>query len=270
LAGALAGVFVLVVLLVLGPIVDFTPVASLAGLLIVIAVDLVDLKRIRTTLRTARADALAFVATLLGTFILPLHHAIMLGVGISIVMFLRRARLLVVRELLVGPGRQLREVEIDERPTDEPVCCSIRLLHVEGPLFFGAASELQSAFDTVLSDDRVRALVVRVKRTQGMDATVAAVLGETGQRMAAQGRHLILVGMRPRAMAVLERSGVAAELGDDNLYPTEAQWFAAMEHGLEHAIELTKPHDCEGGCPIAAHVGALARAESEFGTTTKE
>ena len=76
LAAALSGVLMLLVLLALGPLVNETPLAGLAGLLFVIAADLIDPSRIRMTLRGTTSDRIAFLSTLVGTWTLSLDHAI--------------------------------------------------------------------------------------------------------------------------------------------------------------------------------------------------
>ncbi|MCG8555843.1 MAG: SulP family inorganic anion transporter [Proteobacteria bacterium] len=263
LAGALSGLLMLVVLLVLGPLVDLTPVATLSGLLFVVIADLIDVKRITSTVRSSPADMLAFLTTLIGTWTLPLDLAIYLGAGISIVLFLRRARLLIVRRMAIDQGGHLREVEESEslQPSQEHagICRAIRILHLEGALFFGAAGELQAALDEHVRDQQTRVLIVRLKRTHAMDATTAAVFRALARRLEASGRHLILAGMRESTMRVLERTGVAEQVGQDNLFPTASEWFAAMERAMSHALELAGEHACADPCPIAAHVAALGK-----------
>ena len=92
-------------------------------------------------LRGAQTDKVAFITTVLGAWTLPLDRAIYLGVGISIVMFLRRARLLSVREMVIGEKGRFREVDPD---SEEAVylCPAIRILNLTGPLFFAVTGEL--------------------------------------------------------------------------------------------------------------------------------
>ncbi len=250
-AGALSGVFMLVILLFLGPIVDLTPVATLAGVLLVVALGLIDVERIREVVAAGRGDALAFVVTLLGTWTLPLDQAIYLGVGISLVMFLRKARLLTVRELRFDDAGKLAEAS-DEAQTTR--CQAIRILHIEGSLFFGAANELRMALDAHLADPDVKVLILRLKRARDLDATTAAVLASTHERMQNAGRTLLLVGMRPPMMGALERTGLAEQLGDEALFPTRPTWFAAMGAAVEHAARLAGEHG--EGCPVRRWVRA--------------
>src|SRR5262249_26811472 len=72
LSAVFCGLLMIAVLLFFGPVVGKTPVASLAGLLLVLANDLIERNRIRITLRGTTSDRTAFVVTVLGTWTLSL------------------------------------------------------------------------------------------------------------------------------------------------------------------------------------------------------
>ncbi|MCB9687294.1 MAG: SulP family inorganic anion transporter [Alphaproteobacteria bacterium] len=271
MSGMMSGLWVLLVPLGFGPLIDWTPISTLAGTILIVAVDLIDPANIRTLLKAGPGDRFAFAGTVLGTWVLPLDQAIYLGVGISIVLFLRRVRLLVIRELQVDDDLLLREVETDEPPPGVRQCGAIRILHIEGPLFFGAASELEAALNERTDDPRVQVLIVRVKRAQGIDVTSGAVLKRAHANMEAQGRHLMLVGMREDMMQRLEDIGVAEEFGPQDLLPTEPGWFVAMNHAVERAMTLVdkdRCHLCQGECPLADYI--QHRAQAPRGPTTDQ
>lgn len=265
MAGVFGGLMILVVLLAFGSTLDHTPIPSLAGLLILVAVDLVDIKRIKHTVRASPADGVAFVTTMVGTWVMSLDTAIYLGVGISLVLFLRNARLLSVRELLVGDDGALREHLPSDTETsaeaDVSRCNRIRFLHLDGSLFFGASGELADALDDVVADREIKVLVVRMKYTQGLDATSAAVFESTAARLRAESRQLILVGMSAEMMGVLERAGTARRLGAENLFPARQRWLSALDAARSRAVALCGD-DC-ATCPFARTQFA-AKAEREL------
>lgn len=233
IAGILGGALMLVALATLGPLLDHTPISSLAGLLFVVAYDLVDLERIKSVCRASAEDAVAFAVTMLGTWVFSLDVAIYLGVGLSLILFLRRARLVRVTEL-VPEGARLAEADADDERAPGP----IRVLQVEGALFFGAAGELRDALAAVLTEPTTRVLVVRLKRAAGLDATTASMLGELATLTRRQGNVLVLAGVTRSSYEVLERSGVLDKLGRQNVFETQPQWFSALAAGLERATRL--------------------------------
>ncbi len=255
ISAALSGVFVLLVLLALGPVVDRTPVPSLAGLLLVIAFDLVDVPQIRSLLKSRWSDLSSFFVTLVGTMVLPLDEAIFLGVVISLVLFLRRARLLMVREMGVDAGLHLRDGIT--RDGSRRTCHAIRILHLEGSLFFGAANELRDALAEVVADQEARVVILRLKRTHDLDFTSASVFEEAHHTLEQQGRRLMLVGMREAQMDLITRTGIGVEIGLENLYPTRPGWFVAMNEAIVTALHHTEGHSCEpAGCPLERYAAA--------------
>ena len=255
LAGAFSGLMMLLVLLVLGPLVDETPIASLAGLLLVVAADLIDWRNIRETVRGTISDRTAFVVTVLGTWALPLDQAIYLGVGISLVLFLRHARLLTVREMTIGEKGRFREVEPE--PDDSGRQCSaIRILNLTGPLFFAVAGELRSNLNRIIDEREIRVLILRIRQAQDVDATTASVLETVGSSLQRAGKTLLLIGMRPAAMQLLDDTGIAERLGRENLFSAQSGWFTAMESALRRALELAGEHSCGSTCPFAEYLTA--------------
>lgn len=247
-AGVLTGVLMLVVLLSLASLFDHTPLCCLAGLLVIVGWDLIDFRRIRKVLRTSWGDGLTFAVTMIGTWVLPLDKAIYLGVGLSLVWFLRKARLLTVRELVMTPAGLLQEHSLTAPLGEHRRCSMIRLIQVEGALFFGSAGELRVALDKVALEPGVRVLIVRVKRAKGLDVTVAEAFASLAAGMRERGQHLLLAGMNADMMRVLERSGAAKVIGAEQLFPTQTKWFAALEAAKQRALVLVgDAHDEDCG-----------------------
>lgn len=255
LSAVCCGLIMIGMLLFLGPVVARTPVASLAGLLLVLANDLIDRDRIRMTLRGTTGDRAAFLATVTGTWILPLDKAIYLGVGISLVLFLRRARLLTAREMTIGEKGRFREIDAEAGEAGRS-CAAIRILNLSGPLFFAVAGELESVLERFLQDSHLRVLILRLRQAQDVDVTTASILEAAAKRLRREGKTLILLGLRPPMNALLEQTKIAELIGRENLFPAQAGWFTAMEFALRHALKIAGEHACETHCPLAEYVAA--------------
>ena len=253
LSGVLCGLSMLMVLLVLGPVVAYTPVASLAGLLFILANDLMDRERIRTILRSSLSDRIAFLATLVGAWTLPLDKAIYFGVGISIILFLQRARLLTMREMVLDSERRFRELDV-RSPDDHHSCTSIKILNFTGPLFFAVAGELDNAIDPFVNNPEVRVLILRVREVQDFDVTTASVIETAAVKMAMQGRTLLVLGVHPPISTLLEQTGISNRIGQDNIFPMQTGLFSAMEFALRRALSLIGRHGCEDHCPFSTYV----------------
>ncbi len=245
-SGMMAAVVVMGGVVLAGPLLNFTPIASLAGLLLVVAVGLVHTDHIRRVMRSHLADKLSFVVTVAGCMTLHLDQAIYLGVGISLVSYLRQARLVRFRDLVVDGSGRLREVSPRGRRIEDgsfvsdavQYCAHVHVLNVQGSLFFGAAGELQAALDEVMAT-RATVLVLRLKRARHLDVTISDVLVAASRQLSAEGRHLMIVGLTSSAHRYLDEVGTLDELGRDKVFArSRDHWFAALEEAVQHALEL--------------------------------
>src|SRR5262249_23324976 len=156
----------------------------------------------------------------------------------SIVLFLQRARLLTVREMIIGEKGRFREIDLESQETRRE-CSAIRILNLTGPLFFAVAGELETELEPVIQDPDLRVLILRLRQAQDLDVTTASVFESTAKQLASNGKTLLLLGLRPSASALLEQTGIAQRLGRENLFPAQSGWFTAMEVALRRALELT-------------------------------
>ncbi len=265
-SGIASGALMLLVLVLLGPVLDHTPIASLAGLMFVVFYDLVDVPRIRRVLKASRSDAAAFVVTSVGVWTLSLDLAIYLGIGVSLILFLRRVRMLTVSDLVLEHERVFVEAALPENDDSHDVegCPRVRVVQLEGTLFFGAAGELRGVLERVAAPPSVEVLIVRLRRTQGLDATTGMVFIEAAERLAAQGRALLLAGVDPKTMRVLDGLGAKESMGDDRIFAVAGPRFASVEAAVNVGRRL-----CAGDCATCP-LSRLGRGESPLQATPRD
>jgi len=242
MAGVYAGFWMILILLALGPLVNHTPVAALGGLLLLVAWDLVDRPVIASLWRASMADRLTFFITTVSCWVLSLDQAIYIGVSLSLFMVLRQARMVSVCETALDEEGELREYRIDQM--EGVTCPTTRVIQLEGRLFFAAEGALRRLFAEPCEHQTI---MVRMRRTQGMDATIASTLAEISEAMALRGVRLVLSGLPQETMAILRRSGAAARMGEENLFACTPKRLESMNQALS---SIHTPH--EGECVIDA------------------
>ena len=141
-SGVLAAGAVALVIILFGPSARFIPKPALAGILLVTAAGLIDWQRLRYALHASRYDAGLVMVTALAAVFVSVELSILIGVALSILMFVPRASRITVNELTVGGDRFLRD-----RQPDDPRCNRMIILDLEGELFFGASPDLERSFD---------------------------------------------------------------------------------------------------------------------------
>jgi SulP family sulfate permease len=192
-SGVFAAAAVALGVVLFGPWARFIPRPALAGILLVTAAGLIDRQRLRYALRASRYDAGLVLATALAAVFISVELSILIGVALSIVMFVPRAARITVSELAVGGDRFLR----DRRP-DDPRCGRMIILDLEGELFFGAAAELDRCFGELRQQikDGMRIVILRVKRTRNPDMVCMEQFQRFLQDMEQQAVTVLLCGVR--------------------------------------------------------------------------
>ncbi len=131
-----------IALLLFAPLLRYIPQAALAGLLLVTAVRLVDFRRLSYALKASRYDAGLVIITALVGVAVNLDTAVLIGVVLSILLFVPRAAKLKAAELIVTDEGVIRERTPQDNPAE--AASSVRasspvIYDLEGELFFGAA-----------------------------------------------------------------------------------------------------------------------------------
>ncbi len=184
--------------------VSYVPKACLSALIIGIALSLLKWSNIRVCLRSTPGDAAVFVVTFLAALVAKLDVAIFTGVGLSIMLFLRKASKPFLVEYEISDEGDLRELG-EKRPRPIP---AISIVHVEGDLFFGAADLFRTQVQRITGDDNLSVIILRLKNARHLDATSVMALRDLIEFVRKQGRHLIVSGATREVYKVLKFSGV--------------------------------------------------------------
>jgi len=236
LANVISGVLLVVFAYALGPITRFIPVTSLAAILLIIAFRMVRWEHVKMALWATRSDAIALVATFVTALVLPLADAIYVGVGVSLALFLRKARVPRVIELSYDEENGFGELDHGELPSRP----EIALLHVEGPLFFGAADNLEEKCLDVASRPEVQVVILRLKRARALDATTLLTLEKVSESMKRSGKLLLISGASPQFEALLHRVQMIQKLGPDNVFVAHATIFESTKEALDRALDFVR------------------------------
>ncbi|HQY05745.1 MAG TPA: SulP family inorganic anion transporter [Lacunisphaera sp.] len=231
--------FILLIILLISPLLNFIPVAALAAYLIFIALRLFKLKDIAVARSATRGDAAVFWITLIAALFLNLDTAIYTGIGVSLIFFLQKASAPTLVEHAFDEQGQLSEIGAPEKRNHPQVS----IVHVEGDLFFGAADLFQEGVRRLARDPSIRVFILRMKNARHLDATTVLALDQLLEHLQADQRHLLISGTHGDVTRVLQRSGLARRIGHDNIFPAEENPTLATKKALRRAQVLigTKP-----------------------------
>lgn len=213
LSSIFSGMLCLGGLVLLGRYMHLVPQPALAMLVVCIAISVINRHHIRISLAATPEDAAVLVTTFVASLLLPLNVAIFLGVGISIMLYLRNAARPHLVEYEFSEAGEL--VEADHGTRDIP---AISIVHVEGDLFFGAAELFRTQIQKTSLDPSLKVIILRLKNARHLDATSVVALEEMVQYLRSHDRHVIISGAPKEVYRVLKNAGSVDVIGRDNIF----------------------------------------------------
>lgn len=247
LASYISGIVVFIGAFLLGPYTAYIPQCVLAVLVIAIGISLVNKHAIRVVMRTTKSDAAVFLMTFASGMILPLDTAIYVGVGTSIILFLKKvARPEMVEYAFNEKGELAQASDTTQRNTPE-----VSIVHVEGELFFGAAELFRDQMRRICEDPNLKVVVLKMRNAHHMDATGVMALEELLSYMNELGRYLILSEAKIDLIRVLKNSGLYDYIEERNIF-TDDPHNPTMS--TARALRRAKEHIGDGEANVSIYV----------------
>jgi SulP family sulfate permease len=256
LAAALSAPILIAVLFAVAPLIAFIPLAVMAAILVLVGWGLIDFAAIRTVLRIQRPETLVLGVTFIATLTLSLEIAILAGVFVSLVAYLYRTSHPTMRSLVPDP--QHAERKMTETDGRLPECPQLKILRIEGSLYFGAVDHVATHFDTLRKvSPTQKHLLIMAKNMNFVDAAGAELLAHEAAVRKADGGQLHLYSLRQQARGLLERGGFLESIGRDNVFASKEEGLARIYERLDKSVCQQCPvrifRECRAGSAPAAH-----------------
>jgi SulP family sulfate permease len=231
----IAAAVMAIVILTLSPVVAFTAMPALAGLLIVMGVEAVKPSRIRSVVKTGPLQTTAMGVTFVLTLVVPLQFAVLVGVGLGLILYVveESNRIRVRRQVLSEDGRIQEVAAPREVPPDE-----VLILQPYGSLFFASTPTFEGQLPAVTPATRNAVVIIRLRGVDQLGLSMIEVLRRYARELAVAGSVLKLTVSSPRVMKQLKSTGLLSELGRENVYRS-TEWLG---QSLERAVADAREH----------------------------
>lgn len=215
-AGMLHALFLLLFILFATGLMAVVPMAALAAILFMVAWGMSEHERFIGLLRMPNGDRAVLLLTFGLTVLVDLTMAIAVGVTLASLLFMMRMSETVQIDAKAGGTSDGDEGEdIHQRDALPP---GVEVFRIDGPVFFGIASEL---LDTLRRIGRTpRVIILRMRRVPLLDASGVTTIAEIVRQASAAGAQVILSGVQPQPLAMLDR--VRLGRGNTGIIHTES------------------------------------------------
>ncbi|WP_439153763.1 SulP family inorganic anion transporter [Yoonia sp.] len=227
-AGMLHSVFILLFMLIAAPLAAYIPLAALAGVLAVVAWNMIEKPAIAVLLRSGRGDAAVLGVTFLLTIFRDLTEAIIVGFALGSVLFINRMSQHAAVETetpFVGQDAPDGDTDYDAATGANP---RIVIYHITGAFFFGAAASIGSVLDRIQATHK--ALIIDFAAVPFLDSTGANVIEGLARKARRQDVRLYVAAANPDIRQALLTHGVR---------PPETCYTTTVEGALAREAEAT-------------------------------
>lgn len=255
LAAVMSGGIVWLMVWLFSPAIALFPIPALSAILIMSACSILNPRELFLCLKATRSDAIVLAATFLACVFFTLDVAFFLGIALSITFYLQKAAVPNLVECTYDDTGRLSASS--GRNSDK----LIRVINVQGELFFGAADIFQATLKSMAEDDTsTQVIILRLKNARDIDATACLAIDRLYEFLRLSGRYLLACGLSYPTWEVLCDAGLVEKIGKKNLFVYDP---SNPRKSLQKALSRSKNLIAAGKTSPRPAIEPLADNESE-------
>jgi len=230
-ANIFTGIFAAITLVIFVPFIEVLPLTCLAGLLVVVGVSLIKANRLKTVWYTGPVPAIVMILTFTATLFLPLQLAVALGVILTFLLYVyKSAEKVRIEGMTYHPDGRFVEGEAPKQlPSGEVV-----ILQPVGSLFFAGVAEFEEDLPEI-GQAHHTVVIMRLRDRDEVGSTFIRALSRYAAKLQEQNNKIVLVGVNERVAEQLEKTKVLDRIGQENIYPVEPEYTAALKKAINDA-----------------------------------
>jgi SulP family sulfate permease len=225
IAGITHAIVLFAILVFVGKWAAMIPMATLAGILIIVAYNMSEWQNFISILKISKSDAAVLVTTFLLTVLIDLTVAIEIGMILAAFLFMREMmKTSSVEQLSYSADNQDGDLKKYNLPK------GVDIFEINGPLFFGAAYKFKDAMKAI--GEPAKVLIIRMKNVPVIDATGIQVLKDVNKDIKTNGTKLVITEVSSeQVMMELKKARLVFQIGKANFTDT-------LEKSIQRSKEI--------------------------------
>ncbi len=235
LAAVFAGVMLMGVVLLVAPYAAYLPNAAMAGILFLVAWGLIDFHHIGKIFKASRTEATVLAVTFASTLLLELEFAILLGVVLSLVVYLSKTSRPRIFVRIPDPGGEPKR----KFTTDPalPECPQLKMVRIDGSLFFGAVNHVSETLrDFAEANPGQKHLLLLCQGMNFLDVQGAEYLAQESRTKRQAGGGLYFYKIKEGVCEPLKKAGYVEQVGPENMFSSKTQAISTIFEKLDKDI----------------------------------
>jgi len=214
-AGIAHAIVLALIYLFLMPLVKFIPMACLAGILVVVSYNMSEWRSFRAILKNPKSDIIVLLVTFFLTVIFDLTVAIEVGVLIACLLCMKRMAETTNVSVLSDEIDPNADSDVQGNLEHLTIPEGVKVYEINGPYFFGIGNK----FEEMMGDmgGRAKVRIIRMRKVPFIDSTGVHNLSNMCRMCAQMGVKVVLSGVNPKVMKVIEDAGMDEVVGKENI-----------------------------------------------------
>ncbi|HIG14060.1 MAG TPA: SulP family inorganic anion transporter [Gammaproteobacteria bacterium] len=234
LSAVFAGLLLMAIVVFIAPATAYLPNAAMAGVLFLVAWQLIDLKRIIKIFRTSRTEAAILALTITTALFVGLEYAILLGVVFGLLLFVMDTARPRIFSRVPNPNTPNRDFVTD---ATLPECPQVKFLRLDGDLYFGSTHHVERMLEIYRQRQTNQShLLLICSGINEIDISGAELLGDEARKRNADGGGLYLYRIKPAVEEFLTRGGYMTEIGEDHQFSKKSEAISRIFEQLDRSI----------------------------------
>lgn len=215
-AGMVHAVFLCLFILFFSFLIEIIPMSALAGVLLVVAVDMMGIKNMKNLFNSPKSDIAVLLTTFIITIVIDLTAAVQVGVILASLLFMKRmSDVTSMGKMNFDASESKNEVYDKDATSKKDIPEGVEVYEINGPFFFGVADMLINTLERIGKSPKV--FILRMRNVPAIDATGEHALENFYQTCKKAGTELVLSGVNPVPYATLKKMHFIEMIGEKNV-----------------------------------------------------
>jgi len=219
LSAIFAALFLMIIVIAVAPLAAYLPIAAMAGVILVVAYNLIDIGQIKHVLISSKTETAILLTTFFATLFLELEFAIYLGVLLSLIIFLARTstpEIVTLAPDFDTSHNKRTLVDVTSKPLRQ--CPQLRIIRIDMSIYFGSLNHVQDRLYQIAETGGIHHILILASGINFIDLSGVEMLEQEAERLQENGGGLYFVGLKPSVYQSISRTHIFQVIGNNHFF----------------------------------------------------
>jgi SulP family sulfate permease len=224
LSAILAALILIIIVLLVAPFMAYLPIASMAGIILLVAYNLIDSAHIKKTFKYSKSESIIFLVTFASTLLIDLEFAIYLGVLLSLLLFIAKTSAPEVQTLAFSNQSSDGSRKMHSIKTSPLIQCpQLKIIKINMSIYFGSINHIQKEISTIIDNQIIHHILIVCDGVNFVDLTGVDALLIEQNRLKKLGGSLYFVNFNSTVNDFMEKVNFIDDIGKENFFKSKGE-----------------------------------------------